>query len=387
MKILHVISSVWRGGGGTSEVVPRLCRAQQECGHEVTLAVAHTSDISDATSAAIAAGVEYKAFPRLRSLAPLAISPVFSREIERLIANVDIVHLHGCWQYPSWSAGWAAQKQGKPYIMMPHGFLEPERLKISRWKKLIVGKLIERPLLKKASGIVATSESEAVGIRAYGVSGRTHIMPIGLDFADIDSGTRNESLLQNLGCDIHKKQLLYFSRITPVKGLDMLADAWGRINHSGWQLLIVGPDDRGYADVVRAMYRNYISEGSVVVHGPVFGQDKSDLLRSVNAFVLPTRSENWSIAVAEAMAARLPIVCTKGAPWRCIDEVNAGKWVDISSKGIMLGLEYIMNATDSARYFMGENGRMWAAQNLDWGIIARNLIMFYDDIVNGSSTI
>lgn len=383
MKILHVVSSVWRGGGGTSEVVSRLCRALKECGHDVTLAATRNPNISDAATAAIAAGVEYRAFPRVKYLRSLAISPVFSREVKRLVAGADVIHSHGCWMYPPWAAGWAAQRQGKPYLMMPHGSLNPEALRRSRWKKRIVGTMIERQLLRRADGIVATSESEAEGIKAYGVNGRIHIMPIGLDWQDIDFGMRNDCLLQKLGCDVRKKHLLYLSRISPGKGLDMLADAWGRINHVDWQLLIVGPDDRGYTDVVRGIYKDYIADGSVIVSAPIYGKDKFDLLKSTDAFVLPTRSENWSIAVAEAMAAKLPVVCTKGAPWDCIEEVNAGKWVDISSDGITMGLECIMNLTDDERHSMGERGRMWVKQNLNWDVIVKNLVAFYEDIING----
>lgn len=382
MKILHVVSSVWRGGGGTSEVVSRLCRALKEGGHDVTLAAMRNPNLSDAASAAIATGVDYKAFPRIKRPQSLAISPVFSREVKRLVSDADVIHLHGCWMYPPWVAGWAAQKEGKPYLMMPHGSLNPEALRTSRWKKRIVGMMIERPLLRRADGIVATSEFEAEGIRAYGVNGRMHIMPIGLDTKAIDQGERSVGLLNRLGCNARKKQLLFLSRISPGKGLDMLADAWRRINHVGWQLHIVGPDDRGYADVVKEIYKEYIVDGSVVVSGPIYGNDKFDLLKSADAFVLPTRSENWSIAVAEAMAAKLPVVCTKGAPWDCIERVNAGKWVDISSDGIAMGLERIMNLTDDERHSMGEHGRMWVEQNLNWDIIVKNLVAFYEDIIN-----
>lgn len=382
MKILHVVSSVWRGGGGTSEVVPRLCRALKECGHEVTLAVAHNGEISDAASRAISSGVEYRAFPRLRHPRALAISPVFSREIKGLIANADMVHLHACWMYPSWAAGWEAQKQGKPYVIMPHGAFNHMALKKSKWKKSIIGRVIVRPLFKKASGIVATSESEAAGIKAYGVNGRMHIMPIGLDLKDVDLGKQNESLLHMLGCDVHKKRMLFLSRFSPGKGLDMLVDAWKKLNRNDWQLLLVGPDDRGYTGVVKEMYRDCICDGSVVVSGPIYGQGKFDLLKSVDSFVLPSRSENWGIAVAEAMASGLPVVCTKGAPWSCLETVNAGKWVDISCDGIMRALEYVMDLTDAERRSMGEHGRSWVEQNLDWNVIVNNLEAFYVDVLN-----
>lgn len=382
MKILHIVSSVFKNGGGTSEVVPRLARAQKEIGHEVTIAAIRADEISEQAEIAFKVGVvneakyEIDGWPRV-----LAFSSGLKKDLARLVAENDIIHIHGLWQAPVWYAAREARKQGKPYVMMPHGFLEPERLKISKWKKRVVGALIERGNLEYASALVATAPNEAGGFKAYGLNNPTHIMPIGLDLEPINSGKKNEELLKCIGCDLTKKHLLYFSRITPIKGLDMLCEAWGEVNHEGWQLVIVGPDDRGYTDEMKRLYARHIDEGSVVFHGPVFGQDKYDLLKSVDAFVLPTRNENWSIAVAEAMGAGLPVVCTKGAPWSCINEVGAGKWTDVSVDGIAAGLEFVMNADDEMRKVMGSNGRKWVEDNLQWPKIAADMIKFYESII------
>ena len=96
--------------------------------------------------------------------------------------------------------------------------------------------------------------------------------------------------------------------------------------------------------------------------------------------MLPTRSENWSIAVAEAMAAGLPVVCTKGAPWRCISEVGAGAWVDVSVEGIAGGLSEVMNASDDVRIAMGRRGRAWVEDHLQWSKIAREMVEFYEKL-------
>ena len=236
MKILHVISSVYKNGGGTSEVVPRLCRALQEVGESVTLAAYKADEISDAAKDAIRAGVSYdgkyeksKWFPRA-----LGYSQTFREGLPALVASIDIVHVHCLWQLAGWMVSMEARKQGKPYVVMPHGFLEPERLKVSKWKKRVMGAVIDRPMLNHAAAVIATSESEAEGIRRYGVKRPIHIMPLGLDM-------ENYKVSSCAG-----KTLLYFSRITPIKGLDMLANVWGQIDRNGWKLLIVGPDDRGY---------------------------------------------------------------------------------------------------------------------------------------------
>lgn len=372
MKILHVIASVWRGGGGTSEVVPRICRAQVMAGHEVSLAVSSSDAYSDSCADAISAGVGYKNYPRMGFLKRLAFSPRLKAAMPQLVANADVVHLHGLWQAPCWYAAAECRHQHKPYVMMPHGFLEPERLKISRFKKWLFGVLFERRNLANASAIIATSGQEVKGIREYGLKNPIHIMPIGVD---LDAFRMHDAAISSSSA---KRTLLYFSRITPIKGLDMLAEAWLRLKdfHDTWQLKIVGPSDRGYADVIRPAFK-----GTAEFCGPVFGDEKYALLASADAFVLPTRSENWSIAVAEAMASELPVVCTKGAPWSCLNECNAGRWVDISVDGIEEGLRTVLSCSDSERQAMGVRARQWVRDNLSWDKIARDLDGAYERIL------
>jgi len=49
--------------------------------------------------------------------------------------------------------------------------------------------------------------------------------------------------------------------------------------------------------------------------GPVYGQEKHAVMRAADLFVLPTYNENFGITVAEALAASVPVITTKGAPW------------------------------------------------------------------------
>lgn len=382
MKVVHVISSIGRTQGGTSEVVPRMCEELYKAGCEVRILTCEYGDLSDAAYQAEGRGVAIQVYARTGLMGrTLRYSRDFASNIRSNVEWADIVHLHGLWQWPCWCAAACCRKIGRPYIVMPHGFLEPERLKISSWKKKIVGAFVERRNLKKSNGLVATSQSEAKGFEAYGLNLSTHIMPIGLDLEPIDSGKYDGGLLRRIGCDLSKKHILYFSRITPIKGLDMLCDAWRKVNHKNWQLLIVGPDDRGYAKKMQSLYSSHIRNESVVFCGPIYGLDKYNLLRSVDALVLPTRSENWSIAVAEAMAAGLPIVCTKGAPWSCINEVDAGCWVDVNADAIANGLDFVLDVGDDARKKMGQNGRMWVENNLQWPKIASDMIRFYSNVI------
>ena len=370
-----MVSAVHRQGGGTSEVVPRICRAQKDAGHEVSLIALRTDDVSEQTKLAMKSGVEFifvDGMVKLPVIRNVGYASEFYSKARDVISCADIIHIHGLWMHPMWAVAKALRKLKKPYVVMPHGFLEPERLKISKWKKLVSAELFDRKMLEKSNAIIATSESEAQGIRAFGLSKPIYIIPLGLDIGAFDALARD----MRGG----KRTLLYLSRLTPIKGLDMLAEVWSKLQPKfpNWKLRMVGPDDRGYAKEVKRMFSAKCVMESYSIEGPVFGDEKMNALRSADAFVLPTRSENWSVAVAEAMASGVPVVCTKGAPWRCLNEVNAGVWVDVSVDGICGGLDKIMSMSDEDRIAMGSRGREWVKTNLDWKTIAEKFLVLYE---------
>ena len=391
MKILHVVAGLAKTGGGTSEVVPRLCEALVAEGHEVHLRTVELGELSDATVRASTAGVDFRVFPRTRFIPPaLSFSRAFWKDVRREVAWADVVHLHGLWESPCWLAGYEAMRAKKPFVMMPHGFLEPERLKKSRRKKDLLGRLVERPLLKRAARVIATAESEADGIRQYGVSTPIEVVPIGIETDEIDVAERDEELLGRLteGRNAGRRILLYFSRIAPIKGLDMLVDAWVGLAsfHKDWHLLIVGPDTQGYTEILQNLVALKVKDGSVTIHGPVYGDEKFRLLKSADLFVLPTRSENFSIAVQEALAAGVPVVCTKGAPWSGLQGQNGawgqcGYWVDISVEGIRRGLESAMSFKPEQWVDFSSNARKFIKSEFVWDKIATRMCSIYESML------
>ena len=387
MKILHVIAGLNENGGGTSEVVPRMCEELVRNGHEVTLLTVEYGNLSVAAERAAMHGVELVVCRESKGL-PRALSHSFemARRMKHFVSNADILHLHCLWQWPCWRAANEAIRMGKPYVMQTHGFLEAERLKKSRLKKAIVGHLIERPRLDRAKEIIATAESEKNGLLRYGITSPIKIVPIGIDTTEIDEVERDEEFMYRLGVPRGKKVLLYLSRLAPIKGLDLLADAWIKLAdlHKDWHLLIVGDDLQGYSEIIKREYANKIMDGSVTFPGPVFGSKKISLLKSADAFVLPTRNENFSIAVQEALAAGLPTVCTKGAPWQMIENEHAGKWVDVTVQAICDGLRSVLTADREVQRAMGLAGKRIVARYFGWASIEKKLEGVYVDALRSS---
>ena len=384
MKILHVVSGLAKTAGGTTEAVPKICLAQALAGVEVTLVAFDYGELPDMLKTAIAAGVRYVPMKRLFG-SPVLPSFDMIRRLPRLVAESDVVHVHGQWHFPDWYVPMCARRMDKPYVMMPHGALEPERLKISSFKKKIIGGLLDRPALERADGIFVTAESEQQGIAAYGLKTRTFMIPLGINVEEFPKVPEEDikAVRRKLAVPNGKKILLYFSRITQFKGVDLLAEAWREMRdfHNEWQLVLAGPDDHhGYLAEAKKFYASMMDDGRYQFTGPVFGADRIALLQAAGCFVLPTRNENFSFAVAEAMVSGIPVVTTKGAPWRVLEEIGAGRWVDVSVDAIKDGLMDVLSRSDAERVAMGTRGRDYVVDNLSWPSIAQRHIAAYREI-------
>jgi glycosyltransferase involved in cell wall biosynthesis len=240
--------------------------------------------------------------------------------------------------------------------MLPHGCISPNAMKNATWKKWLVGPL-DRFALRRAAAVWTTSKLESEWVKWYVSEAKVDMVPFGLD-----TEMYSPSKVKCPG----DKILLFMSRISAIKALDMLADAWREVWEPGWKLVMVGPDDRGHLAKMKRYFAQRCPEGSYEFHDAVYGEPKVKLLSEATAFVLPSKSENWSVSISEALASGLPVICTKGAPWKCIEEIGAGWWTEISKEGLAKALSEMMSLPDEKLHEMGLRGREWVKANLDW---------------------
>lgn len=105
------------------------------------------------------------------------------------------------------------------------------------------------------------------------------------------------------------------------KGFDLLIKAFSILKNENAQLLIIG--DGPERCNLQNLISDYALEEKVVLVGKKNKQEIVNILCESNAFVLPSRSENFSVAVLEALAVGLPVVATLcGGIRECINEKN-----------------------------------------------------------------
>lgn len=216
-----------------------------------------------------------------------------------LAENLDCLHLHGIWMYPSRAgAVWAAITH-KPYFVSPHGMLDPWIFQRSPWKKRLARWAWEKDSWQRASAIHALTAREARDIaNRTGRSDSLIIPNPGPDPVSAISPTARAPVM------------LYIGRIHTKKNLLPLVQAWHGMEHpQGAVLKIAGwGDDQDVAALQSAIAAG---GGRVEFLGPVFGPEKQALLDEARFMVLPSLSEGLPMAILEAWAAGMPTIMTR----------------------------------------------------------------------------
>jgi glycosyltransferase involved in cell wall biosynthesis len=214
----------------------------------------------------------------------------------------------------------------------------------------------------------AASDLEAEAMRAYGCRALIQVIPNPVEpiGAPPDAQARVDRLFPELR---GAPYVLALGRMHPMKGLDLLVEAWSRVNREfpDWRLWIVGPDEAGTADRLRRQIRQAGMDQRIRLGGAVHGDDKQALLAQAGLFVLPSRTENFGMVVAEALSAGVPVIATRATPWRALDGKDGGNfapeqcgwWVETSVDGLAGGLREALALDAAARRSLGARGCEW----------------------------
>lgn len=366
VRAVQVVPSLAPEGGGPSYTVPRLCQELSSNGVEVRLLTVGKPERSHFEAAEF--------HEHYLSRTPLLRQLRASRHLKRVLSDVDrnvaALHAHGLWLMPNVYAGEAAKAAAIPLVVSPRGMLSQEALSFSPNRKRVFWKLLQRAAYDGASVYHATSEDEAESIRDFGITAPIVVIPNGVDVPTEVAAHRAEQ---------ESRTLLFLSRLHPKKGLPLLIEAWKALEKEfpSWSLVIAGPDEGGHRDELE---KRALSCERISFFGAVYGTDKQRLIGGSDLFILPTMNENFGVVVAEALAAGVPAIVTKGAPWSGLKTYGCGWWIERDLHSLQEALREAMSLPAAARQSMGLLGREWVQSEFSWQKIARDFEKLYRDL-------
>lgn len=286
----------------------------------------------------------------------------------------DLVHLHGLWQYSSAAVSKWARKSGRPYVVSPHGMLEPWSLQQSRLKKFLANLLFQKRCLDEAACLCATSAAEEESIRLAGFKRPVAVIPNGIELP----GNPQEAKSR----DSAPRTALFLSRVHPKKGLLNLVEAWHEARPEGWRLLIVGPDEAGHLSAVTELVRKLGLQQQIHYGGETWENEaKWRCYRESDLFVLPSYSENFGLVIAEALACELPVITTRATPWEDLERCRCGWWIETGADALAQALRKAVALSDAERKAMGKRGRELVENHYTWPSVADRMRAVYEWIL------
>jgi glycosyltransferase involved in cell wall biosynthesis len=364
--IIQVLDSMAEEASGPSQSVPRLCAALGERGANVEL-------LTIGDSAVAAKGWRHRAFAPGFASVPLLRRLRFSHRLAAALneaaRTADVIHAHGLWLMANIYPAAAARRAGKPFILSPRGMLAKDALAISARKKTMLWALAQGRAARAAACLHATSEQEYRDIRAFGLSAPVAIIRNGIDVPPVSPEP---------AVDGESRTLLYLGRLHPHKGIDQLLEAFLRIGprHLDWRLDIAGPLDSDYARSLETRVGKSAAS-RIRFLGALYGAEKMKAYGRAQLFVLPSRSENFAMTVAEALSAGTPVICSKGAPWAGLETHGCGWWIEPRADQLVAALERAMCLDRRSLAAMGQAGRAWMAADFGWDAVAADMQSVY----------
>jgi glycosyltransferase involved in cell wall biosynthesis len=377
LRVLQVTFSVAPRDGGPSVAVMALYRALRDQGVASTVC----STDADGSRGRLSADERRRIrqagdvrFFRVHWPRRLRTSIGMARCLYPLVRSADIVHIHYLHAWSSFVAALYSRMLGKPYVLQPHGNLEPYHMAKSARVKALFELL--SGTLRHANAVVVATETEAAHITSVPRS-RKLVMPLGGATPVAHQSVRSPAT--------SGPRVLFLGRLAPKKRADVLLRAWPDVMKqvATARLEVVGPDSDGLLERYKTLVAELGLGASVTFRGQLLGEDKSSAFANATVFALPSENENFGIAVAEALSAGLPVVISKHvAIAEEVAAAGAGVVVPSLQPEDWAQVLITLLQDDAALAAMSTAARRLASERYSWDQAGRRLVRFYRDLLD-----
>lgn len=291
------------------------------------------------------------------------------KKISRLPApfdHPDLVVFESLYYIDDVILSFECRKRKIPYVVVPRSALTWQGQAKKRLKKIPANIVLFKPMTKHAKAIHYLTKKEFVDSgQSWGQ--QCFIIPNGIT----NNGSDHKQKKYNSSSSLKG---VYIGRFDPYqKGLDLLLEACCKCKEnlieSKVSIELYGPERMGY----REEYERTISQNGLnsimSVHEGVFGDEKENVLKKADFFVLTSRFEGMPMALIEAMSYGLPCLVSEGTNMTAdVEEYNAGWTCDVSAESIAAAMESMI----SDKYlFVEKSENAWhLSQKYNWDMIA-----------------
>lgn len=287
----------------------------------------------------------------------------------------DLYHVQGLWQYLGHSVATFAHKHQKPYLITLRGMMYPQAMAHSALIKKISLALYQRNDLQCAACIQATCIEEMNYYRQLGFTNPVAILPNPIEITDIIDRPVRQSDCLRFG---------YLGRVHPRKHIERLIYAFDALRNElhDTELLIIGADDIQYEEFLRKEVER-LHLKNVRFTGFLTGKEKDEAIMSLSYLVVPSDFENFGNIVTEALVRGVPVIASKGMPWKDLEDYHCGWWINNDQDTINRTIMMAYNTSEEDRIRMGMNGKQLMRDKYSVEVLGIKMKQLYEWILNG----
>ena len=295
-------------------------------------------------------------------------APDFSKALQARISEYDLVHIHGLWFHHNYSAANIAHKAGVPYVISPHGMVEPAAINRKWLKKRLYWKAIQRGLLGRAAAIHCITEDEAGHVVQMVPTSTSFTVPNGVQV----NSSSHKSFPQ-------RTCIGFLGRFHPIKGLDNLLYAVAKLPENNVSMLIAGDGEPHYEQHFRKLTHSLGLDKKAHFMGFINQDEIPAFFDKISFLAVPSYSEVLSLAAIEAIAHATPVLITRQSGFHLIETHHAGLVIsDNKPETICDGIQHMIKEDLAA---VSQNAYRLAQEQFDIARVAAHMKENYEQII------
>lgn len=384
MRVLHVVASLAPRHGGPTEAALQIVRALRAEGIEASI-LSSNDDVGSTLDVPLHTWIDYEEVPVLflprmkasqHTLVGFTFAPGFTSWLRCHITEYDFIHIHTVFSFPANVAMCAARKHRIPYAVRPLGQLCRWSMGRRNLMKRMQLALITRRNINSAAFIHTTSQMETDETSELGFTAPCRVIPHGVHRPPTVSDAR--SLLRTeLKVADERLLAVFMSRFHEKKGIELLLKACGDLKDRAFDLVLAGSGDDSYVTTLKQRAKDLGLDSRIHWYGFAMGERKWRLLQGGDLFILPSYSENFGIAVLEALACGMPVIVSDQVALASeIARESLGRVVPLDVVPLSRAIGELLAATDE-RADIRRRAMVIAESQFSWPATAKLLIEAY----------
>lgn len=304
--------------GGPVAKVTSMSKYLAQRGHQVAVLTSSVPNLNDELSSTAPGrlveigGVSVYYLRAVARFRGLSFNPGVFRFCQQHLRDCDVAHLFGLYDLLGAVAYGFARFWAVPYIVEPLGMYIPAAHGLRR--KRMYHTLVGEGLLRHAEYVIATSEAEKAQLQSgRSISpGRLILRRNGIEIEQHAAPASRRRFRAEAGLKPTDRVILFLGRLTPIKNLELLIEAFAGLDVPDAHLVLAGPEsERGYAAKLKTLCHQLGVSGRAHFVGAVYGENKQAALTEACFVALASHTESFGNVIAEAIAVGTPVVVTE----------------------------------------------------------------------------